>query len=53
MVVLWTVLLSVFLLFFISHSSVRVLGVAVLSRWPVPTLTPSQTPGRGIESQDH
>lgn len=36
-----------------SLSSVRVLGVAVLSRWPVPTLTPSLTPGRGIESQDH
>lgn len=37
----------------IFHSSVRVLGVAVLSRWPVPTLTPSLTPGRGIESQVH
>lgn len=36
-----------------SLSSVRVLGVAVLSRWLVPTLTPSLTPGRGIESQDH
>lgn len=36
-----------------SFSSVRVLGVAVLSRWLVPTRTPSLTLGRGIESQDH
>lgn len=59
MVVSWTVLLLLFFvfsssfLFTVSLSSVRVLGVAVLSRWPVPTLTPSLTPGRGIESQDH
>ncbi len=62
MVVSWTTLLFFFfssyflfilLLFSISFSSVRVLGVAVLSHWPVPTLTPSLTPGRGIESQDH
>lgn len=40
-------LLSIFL------SSVRVLGAAVLSCWPVPTLTPSLTLGCSIESQDH
>lgn len=60
MVVSWTVLFSyppvllfLFPLLSIFLSSVRVLGVAVLSCWPVPTLTPSLTPGRGIESQDH
>lgn len=66
MVVSWTELFSspvlffyfssflfILLLFSVSLSSVRVLGVAVLSRWPVPTLTPSLTLGRGIESQDH
>lgn len=54
MVVSWTVLLSYPPVLFLLHilSSVRVLGVAVLSRWPVPTLTPSLTPGCGIESQD-
>lgn len=37
----------------LSISSVRVLGVAVLSRWLVPTLIFSLTPGRGIESKDY
>lgn len=55
MVVSWTPPLVLFLLLLLlllplhppllristSHSSVRVLGVAVLSRWPVPTLAPS------------
>lgn len=37
----------------LSISSVRVLGVAVLSRLLVPTLTFSLTLGRGIESKDY
>lgn len=55
MVVSWTALSSssFLLLLLCFYSSVRVLGVAVLSHWPVPTLTPSLTPGPGIESQDH
>lgn len=49
------ILLFILILLLISSliSSVRVLGVTVLSRWPVPTLTHSLTLGHGIESQDH